>query len=71
MDLAGNLSEAALVMNGNAFTGRFALKYRGIGYQSARSLLNVDPMWDQQNIARVERPEAKAAFTGGRCMRFK
>lgn len=71
MDLAGNLSEVVLVMDGATFTGRFGLKYRGLGYQSARSLLNVDPKWDGEDIARIERPQAKAAFAGGRCMRFK
>lgn len=71
MDLAGNLSEAVLTTVDGAFTGRFGLKYRGMGYQSARSKLNADPKWDDGNFARLERAEAKAAFTGGRCMRFR
>jgi hypothetical protein len=71
MDLAGNLSESVLKTNAGASTGRFGLKYRGIGYQSARSKLNFDPQWDEENIARIERPQSKAAFAGGRCMRFK
>lgn len=72
MDLAGNLSEAVLTMDGATFTGRFGLKYRGIGFQSARSRLNFDPKWDPSaDLARIERAQAKAAFTGGRCMRFR
>lgn len=70
MDLNGNLSEAALDMTGKTFTGVFALKYRGIGYGSARSDLNMTLM-KGETVLRVQRPEAKAAFTGGRCMRFK
>lgn len=72
MDLAGNLSEAVLTMDGATFTGRFGLKYRGIGFQSARSQLNFDPQWDQgAGKARAERAEAKSALAGGRCMRFR
>lgn len=71
MDLAGNVNEVVLKMDGATFTGKFGLKFRGIGFQSARSQLNSDPQWDQQGIARLERPEAKAAFAGGRCMRFQ
>lgn len=70
MDLHGNLSEAALDVSGAAFTGKFALKYRGIGYGSSRSDLNVSPIAGE-GILRIQRPEAKAAFSGGRCMRFK
>ncbi len=70
MDLAGNLSEAVLDTNGGAFTGVFGLKYRGIGYGSARSDLNMTLM-KGETILRIQRPEAKAGFTGGRCMRFK
>jgi hypothetical protein len=70
MDLHGNLNEAALDMNGATFTGRFALKYRGIAYGSSRSTLNVDPI-SGEDIRRIQRPEAKAAYIGGRCMRFK
>ena len=70
MDLHGNLSEAALDMTGATFTGNFALKYRGIGYGSARSDLNVT-LISGESVERIQRPEAKAAFTGGRCMRFK
>ena len=40
-------------------------------YQSARSHLNIDVEWGVGGVPRIERPEAKAAFTGGRCMRFK
>jgi hypothetical protein len=70
MDLNGNLSEAALDTSGGAFTGNFALKYRGIGYGSSRSDLNVQPI-KGESVVRIQRPEAKAAFIGGRCMRFK
>ena len=70
LDLNGNLSEAALEMNGATFTGGFALKYRGIGYGSSRSDLNVASIAGE-SIQRIQRPEAKAAYTGGRCMRFK
>lgn len=73
VDLAGNLSEAVLTTSGGAFGGKFGLKYRGIGYQSARSQLNFDPKWDDasSSTARIERAQAKAGFAGGRCMRFR
>ncbi|CAN5900207.1 hypothetical protein BH11MYX4_BH11MYX4_58800 [soil metagenome] len=70
LDLAGNLSEAALEMSGATFTGGFALKYRGIGYGSSRSDLNVSTILGE-SVLRIQRPEAKAAYSGGRCMRFK
>ncbi|HVH43479.1 MAG TPA: hypothetical protein VM925_14090, partial [Labilithrix sp.] len=70
MDLHGNLNEAALDMSGATFTGVFALKYRGIGYGSSRSDLNVKPV-KGENVLRIQRPEAKAAYIGGRCMRFR
>ena len=70
MDLNGNVSEAAFAVNGATFTGSFALKYRGIGYGSSRSDLNMTPI-SGESVLRVQRPEAKAAYTGGRCMRFK
>ena len=70
MDLHGNLSEAALDMSGATFTGKFSLKYRGVGYGSARSDLNMT-LLKGESVARVQRPEAKAFYTGGRCMRFK
>jgi hypothetical protein len=70
MDLHGNLNEAALDMSGASFTGTFALKYRGIGYGSSRSDLNVDEI-KFETIRRIQRPEAKAAYIGGRCMRFR
>jgi len=70
MDLAGNLSESALQMNGASFSGLFTLKYRGIGYGSSRSDLNTTYM-KGETVLRLQRPEAKAAYIGGRCMRFK
>lgn len=69
-DVHGNLNEAALDYSNGSFTGNFTLKYRGLGYGSARSHLNVDII-PGENVRRIQRPEAKAAFTGGRCMRFK
>jgi hypothetical protein len=72
MDLAGNLNEAVLDMSGATFTGNFGLKLRGIGYQSSRSELNVDSTWEGEGgLQRIQRPEARAGFAGGRCMRFK
>jgi hypothetical protein len=70
MDLHGNMNEAALDMSGASFTGKFALKFRGIGYGSSRSDLNVTPI-KYESVLRIQRPEAKAAYSGGRCMRFK
>lgn len=40
MDLHGNVHEAVLDMNGATFTDKFGLKYRGIGYSSARAIGN-------------------------------
>jgi hypothetical protein len=57
-------------MTGATFTGSFALKMRGIGYGTARSDLNTTIIKGEDRI-RLSRPEAKAAYTGGRCMRFK
>lgn len=70
MDLNGNLSEAVFDVSSGAFTGKFGMKYRGIGYGSSRSDLNMTPI-QGENVLRLQRPEAKAAYTGGRCMRFK
>ena len=42
MDLHGNLDEAVLDMTGATFTGKFGLKYRGIGYNSSRALHESD-----------------------------
>ncbi len=72
MDLAGNLGEVVLTTERGKFTGRFGLKYRSIGYGSARSALNFTRNFrGEEGIRRIERPEAKAAFAGGRCMRFR
>ena len=65
-DLAGNLSEQVFVPS----TGLFGLRYRGIGYGSSRSDLNVTLM-PGETILRVQRPESKSALSGGRCMYFK
>ena len=70
MDLAGNLNEAVLDVTGASFTGAFGLKYRGIASGTARSDLNFK-MNPGESILRLQRPEAKAAYTGGRCMRFR
>jgi len=72
MDLAGNLSEAVMRTKNGVPSGKFGLKYRGIGYQSARSELNMRTDWEGEGgLRRIERGEAKAGFTGGRCMRFR
>ena len=70
MDLAGNLNEAAIDTNDGKFSGMFSLKLRGIAYGTSRSDLNVKEV-KGETIRRVQRPEAKAAYAGGRCMRFK
>ena len=72
-DLAGNLSEAVLETQGGVFTGHFGLKFRGLGYGSARSDLNFSQMPDvpDQGVLRMQRPEVKSALVGSRCMRFK
>jgi hypothetical protein len=70
MDLHGNLNEAAFDTSGGTFSGHFALKYRGIAYGSSRSDLNMTYI-KGESILRLQRPEAKAAYSGGRCMRFK
>ena len=70
MDLNGNVSEAALDMTGATFTGNFALKYRGIAYGTSRSDLNMTLM-KGETIRRIQRPEAKGGYIGGRCMRFR
>src|SRR5205814_10127925 len=71
VDLAGNLQEVVLTTSGGRFTGKFGLKYRGLGFQSARSELNTKVWPDEDGLRRLERPEARAAFAGGRCMRFE
>jgi hypothetical protein len=72
MDLHGNLNEAVLTMKDGEFAGKFGLKFRGVGYQSARSELNFRTDWPGEGgLRRIERAEARAAFAGGRCMRFK
>lgn len=70
MDLNGNLNEAAFDTEGGEFTGNFALKYRGIAYGSSRSDLNMERIAGE-GVLRLQRPEAKAAYSGGRCMRFR
>lgn len=72
MDLAGNLNESVLTTKAGKFTGKFGLKYRGIGYNSARSELNFKGDWPGEGgLRRIERPESRAGFAGGRCMRFR
>jgi hypothetical protein len=61
LDVHGNLHEAVLDMTGATFV-QFGLKYRGIGYSSARA---------QQNTTALTYPEYRAGYSGGRCMRFK
>lgn len=62
MDVRGNMHEIVLNMTGATFTNEFGIKYQGIGYSSARAISN--------NTA-MKYPEYKAAYSGGRCMRFK
>jgi hypothetical protein len=69
MDLHGNMNEAVLDTSGS-WKGLFGLKYRGIAYGSSRSDLNATLM-KGESILRIQRPEAKAGYTGGRCMRFR
>ncbi len=64
MDLAGNVHEVALDVTGATFTGKFALKYRGIGYSSARAGGNT-------TTGNLTYPEYRAGYSGGRCMRYK
>ena len=67
-----SINETVLTMNGSTFSGKFGLKYRGIGYQSARLELNTRADWEGEGgVRRLERPEARAGFAGGRCMRFR
>lgn len=66
MDLHGNVHEVALDVNGETFTGNFTIKYRGIGYSSARAGGNATPPPPKFSF-----PEYKAGYSGGRCMRFK
>lgn len=67
MDVHGNVHEIVLDMSGATFTGNFGLKYRGIGYSSARAGGNNPP----QGSAKFLFPEYKAGYSGGRCMRWK
>lgn len=65
MDLHGNVHEIVLDVTGATFTNGFGIKYRGIGYSSARA------GGTQNDGGRWKWPEYKAALSGGRCMRFK
>jgi hypothetical protein len=69
MDLHGNLNEQTLdTTNGASNGGKFLLKYKGIGYNSARAVVA------QRNINGLlvsTYPQWKGAYGGGRCMRFK
>ena len=70
IDLHGNMHEIALDTTSGAInpmaTGRgsFHVKYRGIGYTSARAGGN-------SVTANLSFPEYRAGYSGGRCMRFK
>ncbi len=59
MDLTGNLNEMALQ---SVQPDGFALLYYGLGHMSARAL---------QNDEAIPRAAYKAAYSGGRCMRFR
>ena len=65
MDLHGNVEESVLDVTGATFTGKFGLKYRGIGFNSARANAG------GSNTDKITYPEYKAGYTGARCMRFK
>jgi hypothetical protein len=62
-DLRGNVNEVALVPASVGATAGFRLLYEGIGFGSARAGGNSN--------TRIGYPEYKAAYSGGRCMRFK
>lgn len=63
-DIHGNVHEIALDVTGATFTGKFQVKYRGIGYSSARAGGN-------SPTGNLQYPEYRAGYSGGRCMRFK
>lgn len=70
MDLHGNLHEIALDTTNGALNpmasgqNSFHVKFRGIGYSSARAGGN-------SVTANLSFPEYRAGYSGGRCMRFK
>ncbi|MBS2015621.1 MAG: hypothetical protein JST00_22225 [Deltaproteobacteria bacterium] len=70
MELHGNVHEIALDTTNGAINpqatgqGSFHVKYRGIGYSSARAGGN-------SLASNLSYPEYRAAYSGGRCMRFK
>ena len=67
MDLHGNVME--IVYNTKSSSLEFGIKYRGIGYNSARAAINSPGAVDNKQSMRW--PEYKAGYSGGRCMRFK
>jgi hypothetical protein len=69
MDLHGNMHEIVLDVTGGTFNDRFGIKYRGLGYTSARAGGNGGS--PASTTGRYNWPEYKAAYSGGRCMRFK
>ena len=72
MDLHGNMHEIVLDTNAGAFQNQFGIKYRGLGYSSARAGGNsTNPGDPAKLVGRYNWPEYKAAYSGGRCMRFK
>jgi hypothetical protein len=66
MDLHGNMHEIVLDVTGGTFQNQFGIKYRGLGYGSARAGGNGSASGGKFNW-----PEYKAAYSGGRCMRFR
>ena len=82
-DIAGNLTETVLETVNGSFTGKFAIRGRGVGFGSERSDLNtlqlpalVGPTLSipdtvDQGILRVQRAEVKSGLVGSRCVRFK
>jgi hypothetical protein len=71
MDIRGNMIEIVLDVAGGTFNNQFGIKYQGLGYSSARAGGNsVSPIAPALS-GRYNWPEYKAAYSGGRCMRFK
>jgi len=70
MDLHGNMHESAIDTTNGAVNpqatgqGSFHVKFKGIGYSSARAGGNSVSF-------NLSFPEYRAGYTGGRCMRFK
>jgi hypothetical protein len=71
MDIRGNMHEIVLDVAGATFNNQFGIKYQGLGYSSARAGGNSVSPTAPALTGRYNWPEYKAAYSGGRCMRFK